>query len=493
MIIIRMVYGSMERIKELRMTLIILLIGMFFFSGCFFSDKYEVAFKTNGGSEIENVMVKSGNYLEEPDTPTKEGYVFEGWYLDGDEYDFDEEVKSDMTLVAKWRKVDIADEPEDKEEETTTTTSTTTKLVITTSTISVKVKTTKKVTTTPKKTTTNSTEKTTKTTSTSTTKVIESPTKPTDPIIPDKKEELKMHVDEVEIIPEEEEELEEIDNLSPMVEVMNKYRYDISFNSEDVNVISEVSEEDLQEILKSDKSKWIIYNHSGYKYTNNYSIVNNNMSLEGDYQTSSITFGITAGNVVKYYTLDKVITKNTNILEDRSELEEEVTWHINYPNVSLTTKKIHVEDDILPTNDGTLEIYYFSSLEDAIKLANENDSIALLKDMNISNTIEIDKLINLIGNNHKITFVEDILESTSVNLDVYLFHIKDIDDEEGIMKIENLEVDVNSFINIDESNNFKELDLNNVKTRYRRQYIINKAKVTIVQSGNSSFTPYSVL
>jgi len=37
----------MERIKELRMTAVILLVGMFLLSGCFFSSKHEVAFLTS--------------------------------------------------------------------------------------------------------------------------------------------------------------------------------------------------------------------------------------------------------------------------------------------------------------------------------------------------------------------------------------------------------------------------------------------------------------
>ena len=123
----------MERIKELRMTAVILLVGMFLLSGCFFSSKHEVAFKTNGGSEVKNVSVKSGNKIEVPETPTKEGYVFEGWYLNGKEYNFEDEVNEDITLVAKWRKVDVDGEEENEEnkneEEDTTTEKVTTERI----------------------------------------------------------------------------------------------------------------------------------------------------------------------------------------------------------------------------------------------------------------------------------------------------------------------------------------------------------------------------
>lgn len=48
----------MEKIKELRMTAIILLVGLFLLSGCLFPSKYEVTFKTNGGSEVKSASVK---------------------------------------------------------------------------------------------------------------------------------------------------------------------------------------------------------------------------------------------------------------------------------------------------------------------------------------------------------------------------------------------------------------------------------------------------
>lgn len=43
----------MEKLKEIRMTLVILIVGLFFISGCFFNDNKTVSFKTNGGSEIK--------------------------------------------------------------------------------------------------------------------------------------------------------------------------------------------------------------------------------------------------------------------------------------------------------------------------------------------------------------------------------------------------------------------------------------------------------
>ena len=506
----------MNKIKELRMTLIILLVGMFFLSGCFFSNKYEVSFKTNGGSEVENVQVKSGNTLEEPATPKKEGFVFEGWYLDGEEYDFDSEVKKDMTLVAKWRKVDIGDNdndndqnpiPDDNSSTTSSTTKSTNKVTYTTTLISVKTKTTKK--TTKKVTELASTKKTTEKVPEKPSEKPTDPTKPTnpttpiDPVVPEK-EELKINIKEIELIPEstqennledKNEENKDTEEVTTPEVIPNKYKYEINFASEEVNVVSNITEDELQDLLKSDKSKWIIYNDNGFKYSNNYSKVLNAMTLEGDYKTNSVTIGIPVGTETKYYTLDKVITTKTVELEDKTQMEEEIKWYINYPNVSLTTKKVvDTESNELPSIDPIMEVYYYSNLDSAIKLAKDNDTISILRDITVTNTIEINKLLTIVGNSHKVTYVENIVEnpnnteSSDVSIINYLFVIKDINSPDGVIKFENIEFDVKSFMHIEHTALFKTLELYGVKTKYVNQYIINNSTVSISQDTETSFT-----
>ncbi|MBQ7152397.1 MAG: leucine-rich repeat protein [Clostridia bacterium] len=65
--------------------------------------QYLVTFDTDGGTEIEPVYVRSGNYLN-VDPPTKEGYVFAGWYRDNDLIDYfgDSPVTEEMALTAAW-------------------------------------------------------------------------------------------------------------------------------------------------------------------------------------------------------------------------------------------------------------------------------------------------------------------------------------------------------------------------------------------------------
>lgn len=79
------------------------------------SSDYTVRFDSNGGSKVNSQTVDRNSTVKEPDDPTRDGYIFLGWYEDKDlenKYDFSDAVKKNMTLYAKWEKVQ--DIPEDK-------------------------------------------------------------------------------------------------------------------------------------------------------------------------------------------------------------------------------------------------------------------------------------------------------------------------------------------------------------------------------------------
>ena len=69
------------------------------------SSTVTVIFDSNGGSEVASQTTTDG-YLIEPTAPTKDGFIFAGWYEDEaltNEFLFDSEtVKEDTTLYAKW-------------------------------------------------------------------------------------------------------------------------------------------------------------------------------------------------------------------------------------------------------------------------------------------------------------------------------------------------------------------------------------------------------
>ena len=65
-----------------------------------------VEFETYDGSRVNKVSVNQNNRLTQPKNPTKEGFIFDGWYKDENfvnKWNFQSDiVLSDMTLYAKW-------------------------------------------------------------------------------------------------------------------------------------------------------------------------------------------------------------------------------------------------------------------------------------------------------------------------------------------------------------------------------------------------------
>ena len=67
---------------------------------------YTITFNTNEGTSIEPITKKAGESIQALTPPTKEGYVFDGWYLDNNtfeqEFTFDVMPAENITLYAKW-------------------------------------------------------------------------------------------------------------------------------------------------------------------------------------------------------------------------------------------------------------------------------------------------------------------------------------------------------------------------------------------------------
>ena len=62
-----------------------------------------VSFDLNGGMGSANPqIIDYGAKATEPSEPTKVGHTFAGWFLDGEEFDFESPVTGNITLVAKW-------------------------------------------------------------------------------------------------------------------------------------------------------------------------------------------------------------------------------------------------------------------------------------------------------------------------------------------------------------------------------------------------------
>ena len=66
---------------------------------------YVVTFNLNGAmGSIPSQYVSAGSRATKPADPTREGYTFKGWQLNGKDYNFNSLVVNNIILVAKWTK-----------------------------------------------------------------------------------------------------------------------------------------------------------------------------------------------------------------------------------------------------------------------------------------------------------------------------------------------------------------------------------------------------
>ena len=66
-------------------------------------DSCVVTFDTKGGNVMSPILVEKNDKITQPINPTKNGYEFVEWQLDGQKYDFNTSITSDITLTAIWK------------------------------------------------------------------------------------------------------------------------------------------------------------------------------------------------------------------------------------------------------------------------------------------------------------------------------------------------------------------------------------------------------
>lgn len=76
-----------------------------------------VTFDTGDGTSISSQIVNKNGKISKPRDPEREGYEFDGWYLDDEEFDFDEPITGDLKLEARWKKVDEDKKDDDKDDD----------------------------------------------------------------------------------------------------------------------------------------------------------------------------------------------------------------------------------------------------------------------------------------------------------------------------------------------------------------------------------------
>jgi len=67
-------------------------------------NKHTVTFETNGGTKIETITLEYGSVIAAPKAPTKAGYIFDNWYVDGEVFDLEgHRLVGDITVEARYK------------------------------------------------------------------------------------------------------------------------------------------------------------------------------------------------------------------------------------------------------------------------------------------------------------------------------------------------------------------------------------------------------
>ncbi|MFW5780583.1 MAG: InlB B-repeat-containing protein, partial [Bacillota bacterium] len=93
---------------------IILLIMMALICSLFLAceqNSYELTFEPNGGEQIDSVQNNGEDIINLPE-PQRQGYTFEGWFLDNDTFENEytgAPLTESITVYAKWSVNEVVD------------------------------------------------------------------------------------------------------------------------------------------------------------------------------------------------------------------------------------------------------------------------------------------------------------------------------------------------------------------------------------------------
>ena len=68
--------------------------------------EFTITFDTQGGSEVKPITIAEGATITLPRNPTKEGYIFDGWFLSDEfieKFNATQTISSNITVYAKWK------------------------------------------------------------------------------------------------------------------------------------------------------------------------------------------------------------------------------------------------------------------------------------------------------------------------------------------------------------------------------------------------------
>ena len=91
--------------------LLFVFVSAFWLTGCLSGGvSFEINFESNGGTPVESIETRGNETLKIPSNPTREGYIFGGWYWDNGIWErpftansiLETQLSSDMTVYARW-------------------------------------------------------------------------------------------------------------------------------------------------------------------------------------------------------------------------------------------------------------------------------------------------------------------------------------------------------------------------------------------------------
>jgi uncharacterized repeat protein (TIGR02543 family) len=94
-----------ERVMKKLLSVILVVIILLSTASCNLIQWKTISFDSNDGTALDDILLLEGTPITKPSDPEKEGYAFSGWYFNAALtmfWDFNELVKYDSTLYAKW-------------------------------------------------------------------------------------------------------------------------------------------------------------------------------------------------------------------------------------------------------------------------------------------------------------------------------------------------------------------------------------------------------
>lgn len=85
------------------LSIVLTIVVCFVLTGCNDKDKqFMVSFETNGTSSLSSIIVDKNGTITFPEIPTKDGYIFNGWLLNGELFNEATPITKDIELTADW-------------------------------------------------------------------------------------------------------------------------------------------------------------------------------------------------------------------------------------------------------------------------------------------------------------------------------------------------------------------------------------------------------